>query len=243
MSTNYTVTAQQIINYTFRKLGIIEASQTPDDAEMEYALLALNLLVKQMVISGLKLWTINEYSLDLVSGQNNYELSEEMSAPYNVYKPIKLIQAWLRNTSVSPNIDTPIQKISRQEYNILGSKFSTGMPNSIYLDNTTATTASVYLYLTPDDFVASTYKLYFTAQRPISDLATVNDIPEFPIEWMQALVWGLADQLAIEYDVPANIRQEIAIKASAYMQALEAWDTEYTSVFFQPDMRMSPHYD
>ena len=66
-----------------------------------------------------------------------------------------------------------------------------------------------------------------------------QDVPDFPNEWMNVLVWNLADQLAIEYSVPANHRQEIAARAKAYREQLTDWDVESTSTFFQADLRMA----
>ena len=48
-----------------------------------------------------------------------------------------------------------------------------------------------------------------------------------------------ADQLSLEYGVPAGNRQEIAIRAKMYKDQLTDWDVEVYSTFFQPDMRMS----
>ncbi len=156
---------------------------------------------------------------------------------YTADKPLKVIQAWARNISVTPNIDIPLEKLSRQEYNILGSKFTQGMVNSVWYDpNTTYGTA--HLFLTPDTATATNYTLYLVGQRPLGDVNLSTDIPDFPNEWMQALIWGLADELAIEYGLPINHRQEIALKAEKYRKEMEDWDVEEASTKFTPDMRM-----
>lgn len=155
---------------------------------------------------------------------------------YTADKPLKVIQAWARNISVSPNLDIPLEKLSRQEYNILGSKFTQGMVNSVWYDpNTTYGTA--HLFLTPDTATATNYILYLVGQRPLGDVNLSTDIPDFPNEWMQALIWGLADELAIEYGLPINHRQEIAGKAEKYRKEMEDWDVEEASTKFIPDMR------
>jgi len=51
------------------------------------------------------------------------------------------------------------------------------------------------------------------------------------------LVWNLADQLALEYGVPMNHRQEISQRAMMYKTQLTDWDVEATSTFFNPDYR------
>jgi hypothetical protein len=50
-------------------------------------------------------------------------------------------------------------------------------------------------------------------------------------------VWNLADQMSMEYGVPMNARQEIALRANAYKTQLVDWDVEASSTFFSPDYR------
>jgi len=77
------------------------------------------------------------------------------------------------------------------------------------------------------------------AQQPIQDVNYGSSVPNFPVEWMNTLVWNLADQLAIEYSLPAGHRQEIAARAKTYREQLTDWDVESVSTFFQADLRMA----
>jgi hypothetical protein len=236
MTTVYSVSRDTIISAALRKLGVIELGVTPDTTTLTNSAQALNIMIKAWQSLGIKLWTINEYTLPLVAGKTTYTISPSGS-DLTADKPLKIIQAWIRNIQVTPNIDTPVQILSRQEYNMLGSKASTGMPNSIWYDPR-VTSGSLSLFLTPDASTATNYTLHFVAQRPMIDISVGTDIPDFPTEWMQALVWGLADELGIEYGCQANHRQEIALKAMKYRTELEDWDIETTSTMFTPDTRM-----
>jgi hypothetical protein len=241
MSSTFTVTRDQIITLALRKLGVLELGSVPDSETVANASLALNLFVKQMATEGLKLWTVNQLVLPLVNGQTQYSIGPASQNPLtdlDTDKPLKVIQAWLRQYTVSPPIDTPVQILSQQEYKTLGSKFSTGVANSIYYE-VRQNNGNMYVYLTPDYNAASQYELYFMAQQPIQDINYGSSIPNFPNEWMNTLVWNLADQLAIEYSLPANHRQEIAMRAKEYRDQLTDWDVESTSTFFQADLRMA----
>ena len=79
-------------------------------------------------------------------------------------------------------------------------------------------------------------------QMPMNDINKAADVPDFPNEWMNCLVWNLADQLAMDYTVPANHRQEIATRALGYAEHMTNWDVESTSTFFQPDLRMKNYH-
>ena len=241
MSSTFIVNRDQIITLALRKLGVLELGSVPDSETVANASLALNLFVKQMATEGLKLWTVNELVLPLVNGQTEYSIgpaSQNPTVDLDTAKPLKVIQAWLRQTTVTPNIDIPIQILSQQEYNTLGSKFSTGVANSIYYQ-IRQNTGNLYAYLTPNSNAAYQYDLHFMAQQPIEDINYGSSIPNFPTEWMNTLVWNLADQLAIEYSVPTGHRQEIAARAKAYRDQLSDWDVESTSTFFQADLRMA----
>ena len=238
MSTSFTVTRDQVIISALRKLGVIELGGTPDADTLTNASLVLNLMIKMWAVDGLKIWTVDELTLPLVASKTSYVIGP--GGDLVTDKPLKLIQAWLRNTSVTPQIDTPMQILSKQEYNILGSKGSTGTANSVFLDPR-VNTSTLYSYLTPEAYTATTYQMHLVVQRMMSDVLTGTAIPDFPTEWMQALVWGLADQLAIEYSVPMNHRQEIMTRALGYKEQMTAFDVESTSTFFTPDMRFGIH--
>lgn len=324
MSTSYSISRDTIISSALRKLQVLELGVAPDADTITNAAQALNVMIKAWQSNGIKLWTIQNYTIPLVAAQNQYSIGNvkirsgtvtitqaspavitytghgfiygspvvfsttgalptgltagttyyvlttptantftvaatvggvainTSSAGSGVHtcttttpatvdktadKPLKVIQAWIRNIQATPNIDIPVQILSRQEYNILGSKRSTGLINSVFYDPRT-TYGDVYTYLTPDTNVATNYQLYIVVQLPIQDVLLGTDIPDFPTEWMQALIWGLADELAVEYGVPLNARQEIGMKAMKYRTDLEDWDVETTSTLFTPDQRM-----
>jgi hypothetical protein len=237
MTTSYTVTGDQVIAGALRKLGAIDLAETVDATTTTNCLLQLNLMLKQWQAEGIKLWTITELTLPLVAAQTTYTMGPS-GQNLTTDKPLKLVQCFLRNTSVTPNIDMPMQILSRQEYNTLGSKASTGLINSVYFEPGVLN-STITVFLTPDTVTAAGYVLHMVVQQGIADQTTSGAAITFPNEWFNAIVWGLADQLAIEYSVPSNHRQEIMLKAEKFRIQLVDWDVENTSIFFQPDMRMS----
>jgi len=245
MSSIYTVTRDQIITLALRKLGVLEIGSSPDPDTVANAAMSLNLLIKQLSTDGLKLWKICELIIPLTSGQTTYTLGGSTSTlMYDSLnptvaitdKPLKAIQGFYRNMQSTPPIDTPVMLVSKQEYNVLGSKFSTGTANTIFYDPRKLN-GVLYVYLTPDLNAQTNLELHIIAQLPIDDLTSALDIPDFPNEWMNCLVWNLADQLALEYGVPMNARQEIGLRATAYKTLLSDWDVEASSTFFAPDFR------
>jgi hypothetical protein len=245
MSSTFTVTRDQIIALALNKLGVLEVGDTPDSNLKEVCALQFNLLIKQLSTDGLKLWKVSELVVPITSGQTSYILGGSSSATmYDTQnplvaitdKPLKVVQAWYRNTQVTPNIDTPMLVVSKQEYNILGSKFSTGSTNTVFYD-VKALNGILYVYLTPDTNTATNTQIHLVAQMPLNDLTTATGIPDFPNEWMNCLMWSLADQMALDFGVPMNHRQEIAMKAKMFKDQMSDWDVEASSTFFQMDYR------
>jgi hypothetical protein len=237
-TTTFSITRNDLISASLRGLGVLEESAQPTANMIENASLVLNMMLKDWMTDGIKMWTIDEYTLPLVSGQTDYTIGPSISYNLNKDKPLRLIQAFLRNTSVSPYVDQPLIIISQQEYNFLGSKFSTGTSNSVYywpyVDY-----GKLKVFLTPDSNTASNYEIYLTVQRPIQDINKANETFDFPSEWYQALRWGLASELILDYGVPDQKSVLITQRAQMYKERLAAWDTENASTMFQPDMRMA----
>ena len=247
MSSTYTVTRDQIITLALRKLGVLEIGATPDTETIANASMSLNLLIKMMSTDGLKLWKISELIIPITANQTSYILGGSTSTlMYDSLnptvaitdKPLKVIQGFYRNLQNSPPIDVPVMMISKQEYNILGSKKSTGVANTLFYDPRKLN-GVLYVYLTPNTYSQTNLQLHLIAQMPLDDLNSALEVPDFPNEWMNCLVWNLADQMSMEYGVPMNARQEIALRANAYKTQLTDWDVEASSTFFMPDYRSS----
>jgi len=245
MSSTYTVTRDEIITLALRKLGVLEIGTSPDADTISNASMSLNLLIKQLSTDGLKLWKISEVIVPLTNSQTSYTLGGSSSSlMYDSLnptvaitdKPLKVIQGFYRNIQTTPYIDTPVMVMSKQEYNVLGSKFSTGTANTIFYDPRKLN-GVLYVYLTPDLNAQTNIQLHIVAQMPLDDLTTALGVPDFPNEWMNCLVRNLADQLSLEYGVPMNARQEIAQRAGTYKTLLSDWDVEASSTFFAPDFR------
>lgn len=237
--TTYALTRDQIIQFALRKIGALGLGATPNATEVTNAAQALDMMLKSWITKGIKLWTISEVTVPLVASQSSYIIGPTGATPTPDVvdnKPMKLMQAWLRNTTVTPNNDIPLQVISQQEYNKFGSKYSTGTSNAVYLQ-VGRDTSVVYTYLTPDTTAAATYDLHILTQRTIEDAGTSGQNLDFPSEWLYALGWNLAAELSTDYGVDAERLMYIEQKAGKFLMEVEDFDTEYNSVYLTPDSR------
>lgn len=139
----------------------------------------------------------------------------------------------VRRYNIASEMDTPIgPPIARLDYNILPNKAQSGIVNQVFYDPQLATG---YLYLwNPPTTVTDLVK--FTYHRELADFDLASDNPDFPQEWIDPLVWNLADVLGPEYDIPMDRAQVIAGKAARFLDDVAGFDREAESIYAHPDM-------
>jgi hypothetical protein len=71
----------------------------------------------------------------------------------------------------------------------------------------------------------------------LQDFDAAADNPDFPVRWMQALIYGLALDLAPEYKIPLNERTILAQKFAAEYGIARAWDNDATDLKIMPPRR------
>lgn len=228
-STDYKRTATQIFEAAYRKLGIAVTLTT---AQKDAALEAMNLLLKEWSIKGLKVWMTEEASLTLVASDKDYSVTATITD-----LPIEITEARRRDSN---NVDTPLEIISREQYMRLSDKTSTGTPVQVYYHRDGAdgatNTGVLYVWPAPDSTAASEYTLVFSWRKPIDDLDAYTDDVEIPPEWYRALVWNTAKELLLEVDVDESVEKRVVIEAAMALNTAENFDLENaTSVYFQPD--------
>lgn len=223
---DFSVTRDQLIKGALRLAGVIAQGETPTASQISDASESLNLMTKAWMADGMPLWAIETLSIPFVAGQNTYTISTP--------KLLKPIQSWNRNTS--SQVDIPVRMISREEYNILGNKSTTGNPIQIFF-NPNRDSTEIKVFPTPDSISAAQNTLYLVAQRPYQDFDTASDTPDFPQEWYEAVKYGLAVRLAGEYNIDIETRRVLVAEAAAIKQEALSFGTEENSLYFQRDWR------
>lgn len=144
-------------------------------------------------------------------------------------RPLKFRDAWIRDDATSQ--DTLQLQVARQDYNQFGYKAQTGVPNQYWYDPQLGT-GIVTVYPVP---TALGRTFYGIVQMPIQDMVTATDNFDLPQEWLQAIKWGLADELSLEYGCPADVRGEVAAKAAKFVDDCFGYSLEESSVYFTVD--------
>ena len=237
-SYNANQTRDNIIGRALRIVGAYGEGESPSTAAVTAAAMTLNDLVKEWQADGMQLWTRTEYTLTPVATTSSYTVG--VGSTISTVAPLKVLQAWHRLTSTSA--DTPLRVITRDEYNRLSNKTQAGAPTHLCYEPPGGISGSemqgtFYLWPVPDtNFVTSTphtVRIYGT--RPLMDFDTSSDAPDFPTFYNNALVWGLADQLAYEYHTGEAERSMISKKAALHLSKALSFDMEEGSLFLTPE--------
>lgn len=218
-STDFAMDAREIILQAFTEAKIVAPGETPTAEEQADATIKANLLLKTWSAKE-HLWIKSEGSVTLVAGQAAYSVANA-----------RRVHSVRRRTA---GIDTPLNMLAREEYYDLPNKSGAGMPVSWYFDPQRSA-RTLYLWLVPTTALAASTTLNYTYSRVIDDIDALDDDPDVPQEWLEALVYSLAARLAGSYG--ADSLERLKAEAADLMKALNSQDQESASLFLQPAYR------
>lgn len=227
-SSDFKLVANQITVEAFDLCSIGSEGEAISADMYERARRSLNLIVKAWGAND-HLWLRSSHSLTLVASTAGYNLTSLIGV-----KPLRVLEA--RRKVTAGSLETPLMEYSRAEYLEQPNKTSDSVPVAFYYDPQLST-GTFYLWPRPSTATATSSTVQLTYARPIEDFDGSADDADLPQEWLLALTYALAEQLALKYAVRPDLRAEISQRAATYKAQIEAWDTEPASIFMQPEAR------
>lgn len=241
-STNYTVTQADIISRALRIIGAIGQNEAVPALASTEAAHTLNDIMKEWMADGLHLWKYTDTTFIPVAGTSNYNIGEGQTI--NTPAPLKIVQAHRRITYTNGKVlDVPLAIYTKTEWQNISTKLQEGPPVALWYRHPSVPGASVAvgqinLWPQPDaTFVSNggnTGSILISYMEPFDDFDGSTNNPDVPPEFYNALTWALADQLAYEYGVPNNDRNQIGKKAMYHKAVAFSFDQEEGSLFIQP---------
>lgn len=237
-SYNFTSSRDEIITSAFRKIGALGDYETIDTERLNAGIAAINPMIKTFMTKGMPVWALTEVTVPLSSfatiGFKTIGPSQTIEL---AYKPLKLIQAIRRDSVVPANpTDTPVNIYTQTDFLDLSSKASTGAPVHVHYQPL-AYHGQLRVWPLPDTYWQTNGSLILRFQRPFQDFDASTDEPDFPVEWHEALIYGLAVRLAPEYGVALNERQSLKQEAKEYLDEALSFGTEEGSMYISPEYR------
>lgn len=217
-STDFTITRDEVIGAALRVCGVFGSGDTIPAADITNCAQALNIVVKAWGAQGLNLWANAEKSLTMVVGNVSYQvgLTATGTGALVTDVPLRILDnAFMRVAGV----DTKVQLIARDDYNLIDNKTTAGLPTQMWYDPQVPN-GILYVYPAP---TSTSQVLHFIDQRHIQDFDLSTNTPDLPQEWYQLLKWCLADEIALEYEVRMEKAAMISAKAAQMRQELSAY--------------------
>jgi hypothetical protein len=218
------------INQSLTTLAVVQASQAIPVASVSGVLVGDNFGV--MLSNNVLFWS----TVSSIAGLT-VNIAAPLPAPVNgnaptfdyttrIIRPLRLLSA--RRYYIPSNIETPLMLMSRLDFRDLPNKFNRGPINECFYDSQLST-GYLWSWPAPPDSLS---KVNFTWMEPIFNFNTAADQPDFPVEWYNCLVWNLAKEIMLEYDIPVQRAQAIQIRAKESFDLVSGFDREPESYFF-----------
>jgi hypothetical protein len=216
-----------IVEESYERIGI----QGVSGHQLRSARRSLNILFQEWGNRGLHYWEVANNSITLVDGQNTYTMyrstSDGTSDATAVYGVDDILEASYRNSS---NVDAPLTKIGRSDYQSLSNKTQEGTPSQYFvqrfIDKVTIT-----LYLTPGSSEAGNTINYYYVKR-IQDAGAYTNDADVPYRFVPCMTAGLAYYLAIK-NAPDRVQMLKMLYEDELQRALQE-DGSSSSTYISP---------
>lgn len=180
-SSTYTFNPEvvDVIDEAFERCGIDPA--TLGERHLRSARMSANLLFIEWANDGVSLYMVQEQTQTLTQGDLDYALPTGS---------IAILDCVIRRDGV----DTPVHRITREQYHQIPDKDQEGFVSMIYHDRRTNL---FYLWLSPDNSVD--VLRYYTLRRRQDISVTLSQNPDAAYLWLDALCAGVASRLSVKY--------------------------------------------
>lgn len=207
-TANYAPTRNAIITQAYRKCKVIGAGEVLEGFQLTEGIEALNLLVREMDADGTQVWAVGSAPTSLVMQANIGIYTSTEGFPTNV---MEITKATIRT---GDGYDAPIEILTHASYEAIPDKFTTGTPESIYL-NRHRDPASQSLYVWPlpanvgtQSEVTGTDALNYSCIR--THTANADNVPitgaNWRLFWEQSGSSGSAWVTGTSYTAPMLLR-------------------------------------
>ena len=215
-----------IVEESYERLGI----QGVSGYQLKSARRSLNILFQEWANRGLHYWEVANNNITLVANQATYTMfrstADGTSSTTAVYGVDDILEASYRND----NVDTPLTKVSRSQYQAFSNKTSTGTPSQYFvqrfIDKVTVT-----LYLTPGTNEAGKFLNYYYVKR-IQDAGDYTNDADVPYRFVPCMTAGLAYYLAIK-TAPDRVQMLKMLYEDELQRALQE-DGSSSSTYISP---------
>jgi hypothetical protein len=221
MATSGTATfnldLNNIVEEAFERCG----AELRTGYDLRTARRSLNLLTAEWANRGVNLWTIDEGSVSLTKGDNNYNLPADT---------IDLVEQVVRTGTGQNQQDINITRISASTWGTIPNKNAEGRPIQVWIDRQ-ASQPQINVYPAPD---TNNYTFVYWRLKRIEDAGNGVNTQDIPFRFLPCLVAGLAFYLSMKLP-GAEMRTQMLKQ-----EYEEQWLLASTEDREKADLRLAP---
>jgi hypothetical protein len=207
-------TCLDLIKRSLRLIGVLGNGETPDNDSAQNARTVLNQMLGQWNNDKLLLYYSLRETFTVTANVYNYSIGS--SQTWNTTRPIRIEQAFIRDSN---NNDNDVEIISTQRYDQILDKSGTfGMPELLYY-YATYPYGAIKLWPVPD----KNYTIGLTQYKQFSEYSALNTTVSLPPGYEAAICYNLAVELSPEYGV--QLLPIVIEKATEYKANIERINT------------------
>ena len=189
--------------------------------DMRTARRSLNLLALDWANRGYNLWTIDQQAVPLTQGISTYILPPDT---------IDILEMVIRDTSVTPNVDIAIARISMSTYATIPVKTTQGRPVQVWVNRQ----AQPQIVVWPIPSV-NTYILMYWRMRRMQDTGNAGQYTfDIPQRFLPPLIAGLAYKIAMKRPEAASRLPALKAEYEEQWMNASAEDREKASIRIVP---------
>ena len=221
-----TFAIDEIIEAAYERIGM----QGGSGHQLKMARRSLNIMFQEWANRGLHYWEVANNNITLVAAQAPYTMfrstGDGTSSTTAVYGVDDVLEVAYRNS----NVDSPLTKINRSQYQALSNKTSTGQPTQYFVQRL-IDRVTITLYLTPGSSEAGKFINYYYVKR-IQDVGDYTNAADVPYRFVPCMVSGLAFYMAQKFK-PQMVQQMKLLYEDEFQRALSE-DGSPSSTYISP---------
>lgn len=171
----------------------------------------------------MKGWQLRDDAPSFLKTRQTLTLTTAASYSLNPERPVRILSARLKRSG----IETPMFRMSRDEYDELPQKLSTGLPTQFYYDRQKE---DALFYVWPVLAASAGETVEITYEREFEDV-DINDNIDLPGEWWDVAVLQLASRLVHAYGSEAA-KASVPARAEMMLNMALGAATDGESVYF-----------
>ena len=214
MAVTQTYTCQDLCTDALRKARVVAIDEAPTADVMQAARKQLNRMLKSWQNDGPNIFNYAKQSVTATTSAGH---------TMDPVRPLEILNVSLNDGSS----ETPMQELTRMEYEELPVKTSTGTPTCFHYDRQREA-ATLYVWPVFASVTSETFEVTYVREYEDVELATAMDVPG---EMYDCVVYSLADRLSDDFN-KENAR--VTARAAKLYDEAMAFDRE-GSVWFHGD--------